>query len=204
MKKLNNNIIKILSMVMLLLMSVTSKAQTQAVFRTVSAENKVAILPITYIGDGNPVRMEEMRYRLQHIAYLCLKESATELKFQDPAETNALLLRNGVNESNFREFTPKELADILKVEYVLAGMVSQESTGTATVSHSNRRDYNHRGRYGRQTTGHTKTMEELNTNIDLDIYNDKGETIFSKSRRSILPGVGAYKNAIQYYQSKSV
>jgi hypothetical protein len=210
-----NNLIRPLALALLIVASVVAKAQTQAVLRTVATENKVAILPITYVGEGNDIKLDEMRYRLQNIAHDYLRSDAMELKFQDPAETNALLRRNGVNQSNFREFTPKELAGILQVEYVLMGIISQDFVGEATVTHNNRRDYNsrhdhrHDHRYNyrnnnrRQTTGHSRTRQELSTNIDLDIYNDKGENIFSKSRRSILSGVDAYKYGIQYLLKRS-
>lgn len=206
-----NNFIRPLALALLIVASVAAKAQTQAVLRSTRAENKVAILPITYVGEGNDIKLDEMRYRLQNIAYDYLRSDAMELKFQDPAETNALLRKNGVNESNFREFTPKELAGILKVEYILTGMISQEFVGEATVTHTNRRDYDrrhdnrrhYRNNNRRQTTGYSRTTQQLSTHIDLDIYNDKGENIFSKSRRSILSGVDAYKYGIQYLLKRS-
>jgi hypothetical protein len=116
-----------------------------------------------------------------------------------------------VNESNIREFTPKELAGILQVEYVLMGIVTQDFVGEATVSHSNRRDYDrrndHRGRYReterRETNRVSRTTQQLSTNIDLDVYNDKGENIYSKSRRSILSDVDAYKAGIHYLLKRS-
>jgi hypothetical protein len=194
------NIIKTFSIAVLVVMSTASKAQT----RSAIAENKVAILPITYISEGSEARMDEMRYRLQNIAYQYLRQDAMELKFQDPAETNALLLKNGVRESNFREFTPRELAEILKVEYVLVGSVSQEVVGMSTMSNTTRGYYtNGRRRVERETRGHTRTVEDLSTNIDLDVYNDSGEKIYSKSRRSILSTVDAYKAGLQYLLKRS-
>jgi hypothetical protein len=206
-----NNLIKPLALALLIVASIATKAQTLAVLRTTAAENKVAILPITYVAEGNDIKLDEMRYRLQNIAHDYLRSDAMELKFQDPAETNALLRRNGVNESNIREFTPKELATILQVEYVLMGIVTQDFVGEATVIHTNRRDYDrrhdNRGRYRetnrRQTNGISRTTQQLSTNIDLDVYNDKGENIYSKSRRSILSDVDAYKNGIHYLLKRS-
>jgi hypothetical protein len=196
MKTLNNSI-SIFFVCVLVMQSITSRAQ-QAIIPVVNTENQVAILPMTYIGDGSPLKMEEMRYHLQNIAYLYMKKEAAELKFQDPAETNALLLKNGITGANIREFTPKELAAILQVEYILKGMVTQESTGELTVRNSNIRDYSYKNRYSLETHGRSRTTYELSTNIDLDVYNGKGGNIFSKSRRSILPTVNAYKNGLEY------
>ena len=208
MKKLNR-IISILSVVLMLLMSTDTNAQTPERNRTAHSENKVAILPIVYVGEGSAVKMEEMRYRLQNMAYIFLQETAIELKFQSPAETNALLLKKGINESNIREFTPKELATILEVEYVLTGMVSQDAMGVHsvgnTVNHysNNNRDNKNGNNNRRHTTEHFKTRQYISTSIDLSIYNDNGEVIFSKSRRSIWSSANAYSNAMEFLLKKT-
>lgn len=202
MKKLNN-LIKSLAMVLIIASGTTAKAQTQAVFRLPVAENRVAILPITYISEGNDTRMDEMRYRLQTIAYQYLRSDALELRFQDPAETNALLLKNGITESNFRRFSPAELAAILKVEYVVTGMVSQDYAGESTYRRSEGRNYHRKGKFRRETNGYSRTRQELSTHIGFDIYNDRGENVYSKSRRSILSDVNAYRNGMQYLLKRS-
>lgn len=99
------------STIAIILLFITSqvKAQITEPASSITSQNKVAVLPILFIADGDKERVESMRYRLQNIAYLYLKEEAMEMKFQSPAETNALLLRHGVTESNFREFPPKNL-----------------------------------------------------------------------------------------------
>ena len=181
-----------------LLIALHTNAQETVSFRASSAENKVAVLPITYISEGSPLKTLEMRYRLQSIAHDYLRNGAIELKFQDPAETNALLRRHGVTEDNIRDFTPAELARFLNVEYLLSGMVVQDYVGQQTVRHTERREYERRGRTRRQSTGVSNTRDQMSTSIDLDMYNDKGENIFSKSRRSILSDIDAYKNGIHY------
>ena len=151
----------------------------------------------------SPLKTLEMRYRLQSIAHDYLRNGAMELKFQDPAETNALLRRHGVTEDNIRDFTPAELARFLNVEYLLSGMVVQDYVGQQTVRHTERREYERRGRTRRQSTGVSNTRDQMSTSIDLDMYNDKGENIFSKSRRSILSDIDAYKNGIHYLLKRS-
>ena len=174
----------------LLFMSIAANAQ------------KVAILPINYIGDS-PIMMDDMRYRLQNIAYQYLRNGSMELRIQDPSETNALLLRNGVRESNLREFTPAELADMLHVEYVLTGMVTQEVVGMSTTNNSRRSEYNNRRWNERESWRHSRTVTDMNTTIDLSIYNYQGENIYSRSRRSILSTADAYKYGMEYLLKRS-
>ncbi|MFT3678834.1 MAG: hypothetical protein QM791_01090 [Ferruginibacter sp.] len=197
MKKFTNITISLVVMA-LLLMSVVGKAQTQTLTDTAVAANKVAILPIAYVGDGNQVRMDEMRYRLQNIAFLYLKDKAVELQFQDLAETNALLLKSGVKESNIREFTPKELAAILGVEYILTGMVTQEVNGVYKFRNHDRDIVS-----SDRDRSQSKTVPDMQTQVDLAVYNSRGEALYSKSRQSILSDVDAYENGIHYLLKRS-
>jgi hypothetical protein len=200
--KKSTKIAGLLCILQLFLLSSFSTVLAQERVVLITAGHKVAVLPITYIGTGNTT-VTDMRYRLQNIAYLVLKESTLDLGFQPPAETNALLLKHGVNESNFREFTPAELAAILGVDYVVTGIVTQEQTGESVTNHSTTRNYSHHGKRGRQESGNTQSRVQLATHIDLDVYNDKGGQVFSKSRRSILTDVDAYRNGIQYLLKRS-
>jgi hypothetical protein len=202
MKKFINSI-KALSLAAVLAAGLS--AHSQETVTLCSLPSKLAILPIAYVGDGNETKMESMQYRLQNIAYLYLKGESMELSLQDPAETNALLIRHGINESTIRGYTPKELADLLKVEFLLTGMITQDFVGATTNSSSFRRDNDRNYRRHREVfrATHTRTRDELSTNIDLSIYNARGEKIYSKSRRSILSDTNAYKNGIHYLLKRS-
>src|SRR5262245_362158 len=69
-------------------------------FRWVNRRNKVAVMPLMYIGNDHGYRTDEMRFYLQNIAIDYLNESAMELKVLDASEINALLRKNGINEFN--------------------------------------------------------------------------------------------------------
>jgi hypothetical protein len=110
-----------------------------------------------------------------------------------------------VKESNFREFTPKELAEILQVEYVLIGMVSQETGAILTVSNTRRSfntkeygDDHHHVRVEKHSSANTRTTQQIITIVDLAIYNDSGEKIYSRSRKSVLSNLNTYKAGLQY------
>jgi hypothetical protein len=204
-----------------LLILITNMTIAQNLTTASNPKNKVAILPMIYIGDGSDEdRSEEMRYRLQQFAVDLLSRSAFELKFQDPATINALLLRKGINENTIREYTPAELADILHVEYIIMGTVLQDMGPQVTVSRTNnvRKQYDNRGRdyddyrhdrnHGhnnnhdvirREThTRSTVINQHYRTEVSISIYNGEGEKIYSKSRESILSDADAYKAALQF------
>lgn len=82
-------------------------------------------------------------------------------------------------------------------------MATQEIIGESNTSTSNRSDFANWARKRRIKVEHSRTRLQLVTHIDLDIYNDKGEQLFSKSRRSILSDADAYKYGIQYLLKRS-
>lgn len=211
--KILTNLIRVFFGAMLVLGSTVSQSQSLIASRETSRQNRVAILPITYIGEGSDTKMEEMRFRLQDLAYEYLIEDAMALRFQQPAETNALLHRNGISSSRLHDYSPRELAYILGVEYVVFGLVSQEADGLHTFTNStqvsrNRNRYDnqhhchHRHDHDRKIikhySTHTTTRESVNTSVDIIVYNDQGEKVYSKSRRSILTTMDAYRNCMHY------
>jgi hypothetical protein len=210
--KILKNLFQSLLLVMITWTGITVNAQTASAFQTLSPTNRVAILPLTYFGEGSELKMEEMRYRLQGMTHSFLREDALILTFQDPAETNALLYKNGITGYTLRNFSPQDLAALLNVEFVVFGTVSQESTGMHMVTNStqvlSRRHYYrhpHHGsrRYARHNYSQTSSRERINTTVDVTVYNDRGYKVFSKSRRSILTTMDAYRNSLHYLLKRS-
>jgi hypothetical protein len=174
----------------------------------VSTRNKVAVLPILYIGDVNERRAEDMQFYLQDITINFMNESAFTLQFMDAAEVNAILLKNGIDEENIRRYTMRDLATILQVEFVISGSVLQDNGNVVTVSsNTNTRRQSVDQWYGKRgpkviTRSHNSgvmvTRQNVETHVSLSIYNETGEKIYTKSRQSILSDADAYKAAMKY------
>jgi hypothetical protein len=169
----------------------------------VISKNRVAVIPVQYMGNGRADNKEDMSYYLQEIVISFLIRSAAELKFRDAAEVNAVLLKNGISDSSIRKYTPKELAVLLNVEYIIMGTVLQDNgkqvsnaAGNKTRKQNTWDDGDYKRRENYQQTVVTSQMVE--TQVSLSIYNETGEMIYSKSRHSILSEQDAYKNAIHY------
>lgn len=194
------------SMAVALLLSVLTVSAQVSVVSATNTRNKVAVMPITYIAEGNDIKIEEMRFFLQDIAISYMSNAAAELKFMDAMTVNAILLKNGIIDENIRRYTPKELAAILQVEYIIMGSVLQDMGSVVTVDHN----YNNRRQtvehYGREvkvshrSNRHSSsvTRQNIETQVSLSIYNEFGERIYTKSRHSLLSEQDSYKNTIHY------
>lgn len=172
---------------------------------TVDSKHRVAVIPLQYTGFGDDSRKEDMGFYLQEIAISYLTGSAAELKFADAANVNAVLLKNGIADSNIRKYTPKELATLLHVEYVIMGSVLQDNGNLVTHTSGDRTrresgmnygdgDYKRRDNFSQSII----TSQHVQTQVSVSVYNDTGESIYTKSRRSILSEKDAYKNALHY------
>lgn len=186
--------------------TLTYMAKEVKVKPVADTDNKVAVVPLSYIGEGSASRMDQMEFRLQEIAIDYLRKSSRELKIQDATETNALLGKKGINSYSIRNYTPKELAEILQVEYVIMGTIEQNYADISTVTNDNRtgtRQIEQRGngvsvKDRQNSTGFSNTHQHVQTNVRLTVYNEKGENIYTKSKHSILSTNEAYKNSLQF------
>lgn len=183
--------------------------------------NKVAVLPFGYLKDqetSNPI----MQKQIQEETYSIFRSKAQSLNFQDPRTTNALLAKAGVNNDNIDGYTMGEIANILSVEYMVQGMVSINKSSvtsyrnTNTTTKSDRNNNAYIDRHGniigdiwntnkRKTSSSSFGSESQNyvTNITMNIYTDKGDTIFTKEHESFWQTEDAYKVTLAYLAKRT-
>jgi hypothetical protein len=165
----------------------------------------VAVLPLRYTGEGSDKWREDMSFNLQDLIVTYMDKLPNGWHLQDASKTNALLYKNGVTQDNIRKYTPKELADMIHVQYIVTGSVIQEAGSIRTVTHKRsaserrKREHNHdRSKNSRHSHVSSATVQNFHTDVSVSIYDADGERIFTKSRRSILSDVDAYKAALRY------
>lgn len=179
--------------------------------------NKVAILPFSYLIEKQDAG-EAMTYQVQSEAYSFLKKNTTVYDIQDPATTNALLAKAGVNAGNMRGFTMTELCHILGVEFVITGSIRQDKTTTATYQ-SGVNTYDNKSRAnsntnntstGRGSIGNSSssgssynsssstTTDKYQTNMTMNVFNDSGKNLYSESHNSFWAVTNAYVTTLHY------
>src|SRR5690606_21678619 len=139
---------KILSVLLVLMIAITSHAQTREIYVSdnfaalAKDHKKLAILPFKVIMKLRPKQMEQMsaeQYtQLQkdeglavqsviHSYFLKRKaQHGLSIDFLDVTTTNALLAKANVTQDNIDSFTPKELAELLNVDAVITGVLSTD------------------------------------------------------------------------------
>jgi len=165
----------------------------------VDHQNRVAILPFSYIADGQAAP-DALSEKAQSACYSYLTKNAGTRQILDPRTTNAQLFKAGVHKDNMKGYTMDDLCKILGVAFVVEGVVTVNKSGVSSQQ-SKTTDKSKDG--SKQSSVHGTAEQEYETTVLLSIYNDKGSAVFNQDRKSILSGQSAYKSTIEYLLKRS-
>ncbi len=168
-----------------------------------SHHNKIAILPFSYIMNKQSVG-EEMTFKVQNECYSFLNNHVGELSIQDPITTNALMIKAGINQDNIRGYTMGEICNILGVEYLVTGTITQNNTSTSNYSGTSTSGKNEKNKkntgniFAATSSTYSSSTQNYQTAMTMNIYTDKNTNIYSKDHTSFWPNDEAYKITLQY------
>lgn len=173
-------------------------------------KGKIAVLPYTFITNESALDPDAMSQQLQTDTYNSVRANTSSLQLQDPITTNSLLARQGLTRDNLKVKTPKEMAELLGVEFVVYGIANVTNKGTSTFG-SGSATYNGKEtekRDGKKETAKSSgtvyssnsatVLANYDTKIDLSFYDDRGTSIYSQSRQAFGSGSDAYHATISY------
>ena len=165
--------------------------------------NKVAILPFTFLNDGQAMN-DAISEQVQNECYAYMSKHAGVLAILDPRNTNVILVRAGITRDNIKGYTMEDLCGMLGVEYLVSGTVSmnkanqttyQSNSGSSKDKDGKDRTYNNSS-YGSAT-------QNYQTKLTLGIYNDKGASVYNQERSSFWNTQDAYKLTLEYLLKRS-
>lgn len=165
--------------------------------------NKVAILPFTFVQDGQNAA-QEVSEQVQNECYALLSKHPGVYKIVSPRAINVRLNKAGITKENMLNYTMAEICQILGVEYVLAGAVTQNKTTQTSYgsnSYSNKNKENDNGTEQKSSgaaSTYSTNIQNYQTVMDMKIYNDKSEVIYNQNRKAFWKTQDAYKNTLEY------
>jgi len=165
----------------------------------VDHKNRVAILPFSYITDGQTAP-DALSEKEQSACYAYLSKNAGARQILDPRTTNTQLFKAGVHKDNMKGYSMDDLCKILGVEFVVEGLVTVNKSG---VSNHQSKTTEKSNDGSKQSSAHGTAEQEYETTVSLSIYDDKGSSVYNQDKKSILSGQGAYKNTIEYLLKRS-
>lgn len=170
----------------------------------VDHHNKIAILPFTYLMDHQP-GAEEIGYKAQEDTYAFLSQHAAGYTILDPRTTNALLIKAGVIRNKMRAFTMKEVCDILGVEYIFDGTVTQnkgyQTSSTSGISSTKVKRDDAEKVKGVSSYGSTNSnsVQRYEVSVSLAVYMDTNASIYNQSHKAFFTNTdGSFSSPLEY------
>lgn len=165
--------------------------------------NVIAVLPFAFVSNAGGNLPDKMNTKVQSDCARLLRKSTRQFTVQDPIKTNAQLGKHKITSDNITTYTPDEIAHILNVEYVIYGSVTVTQTGATTTGG----DYFNANDKGRKVTGFnlstTTSTSQFSTDVEMNVYNETGENIFSRSHESFWQTDDAYEITLQWLLKRS-
>lgn len=166
--------------------------------------NKIAVLPFTFLMDNQP-GAEAIGMKAQEDTFSFLTNHSAGYTLVDPRTTNALLAKGGVTRDKIMNFTMKEICDILGVEYVVDGTVTQNKGYQTSYSSENsnakvKRDGDDKIK-GISNSGSSSSSaaQRYDVSVSLHIYMDNNASIYNQSHKALLSNTdGSYTSPLEY------
>lgn len=175
----------------------------------VDHHNKIAILPFTYLMDNQP-GADAVGYKAQDDTYAYLSKHSTGYTLLDNRTTNSLLGKAGLTKETIMNFTMKEICDVLGVEYVIDGVVTQNKgyqtsftseSSNAKVKRDGDKDVKAVSSYGSSSSN---AVQRYDVTVSLHIYMDNNANIFNQSHKAFLSNTdGSYSGPLEYLLKRS-
>lgn len=166
--------------------------------------NRIAILPFSFLIDRQP-GAEEIGYKAQDDTYAYLSQHSAGYTILDTRSTNALLIKAGITRDKMRGFTMKEICDILGVEYIVDGTVTQnkgyQTSSTSGSSNTNvKRDGDDKvKKVNTYDSSYSNSAQRYEVSVSLAIYMDTNASIYNQSHKAFFTNTdGSYSSPLEY------
>lgn len=179
---------------------------------TTAAERKgkLAVVPIDVITNDPGLNPETMGVQIQHEAVNSFRSHSRGISVQDPRTTSSILLKHNIGPGELAAMAPGEVAMMLGVEFIAYGVVNIQNEGTMTTGSAvttykdkDDRSYSsgesHKRSKGTEvSSGSSSTTVNYDCKVELSIYNEQGNNVYSDSRDAFGLSLDSYNNGLNY------
>ena len=166
--------------------------------------NKIAVLPFSFIMD-NQQGADAIGLKAQQDTYTLLAQHSAGYTIIDPRTTNAMLIQAGATRDKIMGFTMKNLCDLLGVEYIIDGSVSQAKgyqtsyTGTSGNTKVKRDDDEKVKGVSSSSSSYSNAAQRYDVSVSLNIYMDNNASIYNQTHKAFLSNTdGSYSGPLEY------
>ena len=165
--------------------------------------NKIAVLPFAFLMDRQS-GAQEVGIKAQEDTYAFLSKHAAGYTILDIRSTNASLIKAGVTRDKMMGFTMKEICDILGVEYVVDGTITQNKGYETSSTYGNtntdvKRKSDDKVKVSSSDYSNSNSVQRYDVSVSLNIYMDNNASIYNQTHKAFLSNTdGSYSGPLEY------
>ena len=170
--------------------------------------NKIAILPFAFLMDRQ-AGAQEVGIKAQEDTYSFLSKHTAGYTIMDVRSTNAALIKAGVTRDKMMGFTMKEICDILGVEYIIDGTITQNKGYQTSSTYGNtstdiKRKNDDKVKVNSTDFSNSNAVQRYDVTVSLNIYMDNNASIYNQSHKAFLSNTdGSYSSPLEYLLKRS-
>ena len=165
--------------------------------------NKIAILPFAFLMDRQ-AGAQEVGIKAQEDTYAFLSKHTAGYTILDVRSTNAALIKAGITRDKLMGFTMKEICDILGVEYIIDGTITQNKGYATSSSYGNtntdiKRKSDDKVKVNSSDYSNSNSVQRYDVSVSLNIYMDNNASIYNQTHKAFLTNTdGSYSSPLEY------
>jgi hypothetical protein len=153
----------------------------------VFSQETVAILPFSFTDDGRPSPQEGKEAQSFLISYILKKQKHFKVTPLNARNVNVALHKAGITVDNLDDYTIKEIADVVKADYILIGSVDKTLEGASSTSgnyqsSNTKNNYTKTNTYGVNTSTTTK---KYHATAYISIFKSDGTSLFDQNKGNV-------------------
>ncbi len=160
-------------------------------------QETVAILPFTASEDGHPSEQLGKAAQQFLIGYIQKKQKHFKVRPLPARDVNVALHKAGITQQTLDNFTTKEIADIVKADYILIGSVDKAVEGTSSSTTGMAISTKHNNVVGGSSG---TTSKQYHATVYISIFSKEGESLYDGNKANVFIDTtpDSWKNSILY------
>ena len=164
------------------------------------SQETVAILPFSFTDNGRVSLQEGKEAQQFLISYIQKKQKHFKVTPLNAREVNVALNKAGITPETLDNYTIKEIAEVVKADYILLGSIDKTLQGSSTTgggyeSTNVKDDYSGTNSYGVTTSS---TTSQYQATAYISIFKSDGTSVFDQNKGNVFIDTtpDSWKNSI--------
>ncbi len=146
------------------------------------SQETVAILPFAFTEDGHVVAQHGKDAQQFLIGYFQKKQKHFKVRPLPARDVNVALHKAGITPETLDDFTTKEIADVVKADYILIGSIDKTVQGSSSMNTGFATTTKHNNAFG---VASGSTTKQYHATVYISIFKSDGTSVYDGNKANV-------------------